>query len=304
MGDAPPVVLSGLGKRFGRTVALEAVDLVLEPGEIFGYLGPNGAGKTTTLRVIMGLLRPTAGTASVLGLDSWRQAGQVHRLVGYVPGEPALYPRLTGRQHLEYVGHLRGLRHDLGGAATASRLDLDLDRPAGALSRGNRQKLAIMLALLGEPALLVLDEPSSGLDPLVQQEFQTMLREHVAAGGSVLLSSHVLGEVQRMADRIGVLRQGRLVAVERLPELQAKSLHRVRATFAAPVRAEEFASLDGALDVQVDGPTLTCKAPQTALDAVLKAVARHPVVDFECAETELEEMFLTYYGGQGAGRAE
>ncbi len=288
--------LSDLGKRFGRTVALDGVSLSIEPGEIFGYLGPNGAGKTTTIRLLMGMLRPTTGQALVLGHDSWREAVEVHRLVGYVPGEPALYPRLTAAQHIDYFGHLRGTPADPRAGELAERLDLDLGRPAGTLSRGNRQKLAVLLALMSAPELLVLDEPTSGLDPIVQQEFHDLLREHVDGGGSVLLSSHVLGEVQRVADRIGVLRAGRLIAVERLQELQAKSLHQVRATFAEDVTAAEFAGITGIRDLRVTDHTMTCQAPQAALDAIIKQVGRRRVEDFECAETELEETFLAYYG--------
>ena len=185
---------------------------------------------------------------------------------------------------------------------TTALCDLDLSRPARALSKGNRQKLAILLALMSGPQVLVLDEPTSGLDPINQQEFQALLREHTAAGGSVLLSSHVLGEVERIADRIGVLRAGRLVAVERIDELRAKSLHHVTARFGERVSAAEFAGLPGVRDLVVDGDALRCSAPQTALDGLLRQITRHPVIDLGCAEAELEETFLTYYGsGNGTG---
>lgn len=300
MSENSPVVLTGLGKRFGRTVALDDVTLAIEPGETFGYLGPNGAGKTTTIRLLMGMLRPTTGRAEVLGFDAWRDAVKVHRRVGYVSGEPALYPKLTGHQHVAYFGHLRDDAPGPRAGELAERLGLDLARAAGTLSRGNRQKLAVLLALMSRPALLVLDEPTSGLDPLVQQEFQAILREHVAAGGSALLSSHVLGEVQRVADRIGVVRNGRLIAVERLQDLQAKSLHRVRASFTEPVAAADFARIPGVLDLHVSDHTLSLQAPQPALDAILRQVTRHHVEDFECAEAELEETFLAYYGSEGS----
>ena len=290
------MVLRDLGKRFGRTEALRGVSLTIEPGEVFGYLGPNGAGKTTTIRLLTGMLRPSAGSAHVFGLDCWRDAVAVHRRLGYVAGEPALYRRLTGLQHVAYFEALRATPSLVRARQVAERLDLDLDRPAGQLSRGNRQKLSLVLAWMSGPDLLVLDEPTSGLDPLVQQEFHAMVREHVRDGGSVLLSSHVLGEVQRVADRIGVLRAGHLVAVEQLGELLATSLHRVRATVKDPRLADELAGLDGVRDVHREGDTVVCHAPQSALDAVLKRVAAHDVVDFECAETELEETFLAYYG--------
>ncbi|GGH94953.1 ABC transporter [Arthrobacter liuii] len=295
------VQLAGVTKQFGRNTALDGVSLTIGPGEVFGYLGPNGAGKTTTIRLLMGMLRPTSGTASVLGLDAWRQSREVHRVVGYVPGEPALYDRLTGRQHVAYCAHLRH-RDDANRAAeVAARLDLDLDRPARTLSRGNRQKLAVVLAVMSRPRLLVLDEPTSGIDPLVQQVFHSILREHTADGGSVLFSSHVLGEVERVADRIGVVRGGKLVAVERLQDLAARSLHRVRARFAGDVAAEDFAGLPGVRDLLVEGRTLSCNAPQSALDALLKLVSAREVEDFECSEAPLEETFLSYYGMDQAG---
>jgi ABC-2 type transport system ATP-binding protein len=293
----------GLTKAYGRTIALRDVSLEIRAGEVFGYLGPNGAGKTTTLRVVMGLLRPTAGRAEVLGLDSWRDSVEVHRRVGYLPGEPALYGRLTGRQHVAYFGHLRGDRDDKHALGVAERVELDLDRPARALSKGTRQKLAVVLATMSRPELLVLDEPTSGLDPLVQQEFHGMLREHTAAGGSVLLSSHVLGEVQRIADRIGVLRAGRLVATERLDELRAKSLHHVSARFADDVTAAEFAGIPDLRDLTLAGGVLACGAPQPALDPLLKRISRHDVIDLECQEAELEETFLAYYGAGETGAA-
>lgn len=293
------VRLDGLTKRFGKRTALEDVSFSIEPGEVFGYLGPNGAGKTTTIRLLMGMLRPTSGSSRILGLDAWRQPVPAHRKVGYVPGEPALYDRLTGHQHVAYCAHLRG-RDDAGRAAgLADRLGLDLGRPARTLSRGNRQKLAVVLAVMSRPRLLVLDEPTSGIDPLVQQVFHAILLEHTAAGGSALFSSHVLGEVERVADRIGVVRQGRLVAVERLQDLAARSLHRVRARFAEDVSAADFAGIPGVRDVAVDGRSLSCSAPQAALDALLKRVSARRVDDFECAEAPLEDTFLTYYGAGG-----
>jgi len=303
LGAESMVQLAGLTKRFGRNTALDDVTLTIGPGEVFGYLGPNGAGKTTTIRLLMGMLRPTSGTASVLGLDAWRQSRDVHRVVGYVPGEPALYDRLTGHQHVAYCSHLRHRDDGQRAAEVAARLDLDLGKAARTLSRGNRQKLAVVLAVMSRPRLLVLDEPTSGIDPLVQQVFHSILREHTADGGSALFSSHVLGEVERVADRIGVVRAGKLVAVERLQDLAARSLHRVRARFAGEVPAAGFAAVPGIRDLLVDGRTLSCNAPQSALDALLKLVSAGEVEDFECSEAPLEEMFLSYYGMDPAGNA-
>ena len=314
--DGVSLRLAGLSKRFRRLSALTDVSLEVRPGEVFGYLGPNGAGKTTTIRLVMGMLRPSAGTAAVGRRDCWRDPVGVHRRVGYVPGDASTYPRLTGAQHVEYFAHLRrggpgGGEERLGvaeqrdrAAVLAERLDLDLARRSGTLSRGNRQKLALVLALMTPRPLLVLDEPSTGLDPLVQQEFHELLREHTGEGGSVLLSSHVLGEVQRVADRIGVLREGRLVAVEELQVLAAKSLHRVRASFLDEVTASDFERVPGVRDLLVsNGHVLTCNAPQQSLDALVKRVSEHSVDDFECAEADLEETFLAFYTKGGPPRA-
>jgi ABC-2 type transport system ATP-binding protein len=299
----PVIRCDGVTKRFGATEALRGVDLVVDEGEVFGYLGPNGAGKTTTLRIIMGLTRAGDGRAELFGLDAWAHRDELHRRVGYVPGDVALYPRLSGRDHIDYVGHLHGVGRPPEAAALAERLDLDLDKQARQLSRGNRQKLALLLALMTRPELLVLDEPSSGLDPLVQREFHVLLAEHVTRGGTVLLSSHVLSEVQRVATRIGVLSAGRVVAVEQLDALRAKSLHHVEAQFDGAVQAAPFASVPGVRDVRMEDGVLRCDAPQTSLDPLLKLIARHPVVDLNCTEAELEETFLAYYstpGGPGA----
>ena len=289
----------GVTKRVGATEALRGVDLAVLEGEVFGYLGPNGAGKTTTLRLLMGLTRCSAGRVEVLGLDAWRRRDEVHRRVGYVPGDVALYPRLSGLDHVDYLGHLGGIGQPSAATKLAERLDLDLRRPTRELSRGNRQKLALVLALMGQPELLVLDEPSSGLDPLVQREFHALLAEHSARGGTVLLSSHVLSEVQRVATRIAVLSAGRVVAVEELDALRAKSLHHVEAQLAERVRVEDFEALPGVRHVRFEEGVLRCEAPQSALDPLLKLVARHPVVDLTCTEAELEETFLAYYAPMG-----
>ena len=290
------MALDGLTKAYGRTMALRDVNLSIDPGEVFGYLGPNGAGKTTTIRLLMGLLRPTSGTARILGHDVWRDSVEVRRRTGYVSGEPALYDRLTGRQHVAYFASLRGDTDVKRAVLLADRLDLDLDRHARALSKGNRQKLAVVLGMMSAPRVLILDEPTSGLDPFAQEEFLALLREHTGTGGTVLLSSHVLTEVQRIADRVGILREGRLAAVERLDDLRGKSMHRITARIADAAAVAEFAGMPDVRDANLADGVLTCRAPQSALDGLIKQLARHRIVDLECAEAELEETFLTYYG--------
>jgi ABC-2 type transport system ATP-binding protein len=291
----PPVTMTSLSKRFGRFAALDDVSLELRAGEVFGYLGPNGAGKTTTLRILMGFLQPTSGTTRVFGLDAWQDAPAVHRRVGYVPGEVALYGRLTGWELLRFLGSMKGGVDADHLRLLAHRLDADLGRQLHTLSKGNRQKVAIMQALMGRPDLLILDEPTTGLDPLVQQQIHDLLREHAAAGGTVLLSSHVLSEVQRVADRVGIVRSGRLVAVERLDDLRRKSLHHVQVTFADPVAAPSF-EMDGVHDLVVDGPLLRCAASQHALDPLLREITRYRVVDLSCEEASLDATFLAFYG--------
>lgn len=300
MPSRPAITTAGLSKSYGRQPALVDVDLSVDAGEIFGYLGPNGAGKSTTLRILMGMLRPTSGSATVLGLDCWSSAPRVHRRVGYVPGELALYEKMTGLDHVSYFGQVGARGGRSRATDIADRLDLDLGRPVRVMSRGNRQKLGLVLALMSSPELLILDEPTTGLDPIMQREFDEVLREHTAAGGTVLLSSHVLSEVQQVADRIGVLREGRLIAVEKLHTLRQKSLHHLVVEFADPVRAEVFRDVAGVRDLVVDGRTLRCDAPEQALNALIQRVAKFTVVDLECAEADLEETFMTYYGTESS----
>ena len=288
-----------LSKSYGRHPALADVSLTVRRGEVFGYLGPNGAGKTTTIRLLLGLIRPSAGTAQVFGLDVWSRSTEVHRRVGYVAGEVAFWDRLTGHDLLGYLAHLRG-GHDLSYAeALAARLDVDLTRAVRTLSKGNRQKVAIIQALMSRPDLLMLDEPTSGLDPLAQQQVHELLREHAAGGGTVLLSSHLLDEVQRIADRVGIIRSGALVAVERLDELRAKSLHHVVVRFADPVTAGAFDRVPDVHDLVVSDHTLSCAVPQPSLDPLLKVIAGHRIEDLSCEEASLEDTFLAYYGNGG-----
>jgi ABC-2 type transport system ATP-binding protein len=295
MHAADPVIrLAGVSKRFGEHTALTDIDVEVRPGEVFGYLGPNGAGKTTTLRIVVGLLRPTAGRCTVLGLDSWRQRCTIARSMAFLSADNMLYAGLTGRDHLELVQRLRG-RGTEDGRSIAKQLDLDLDRPVGTLSRGTRQKLALMLALCNRPALLVLDEPTTGLDPIVQHEFHAIVRDAVANGTTVLLSSHVLDEVQRLADRVGIIRAGRIIAVERLADLRAHALHHVSLHFAGQPHPAEFLAVPDLRNLVVDGSTLRFTVPQTALDRIVKLAARHELLDLSCQEADLAETFLDWY---------
>ncbi len=299
MGNHELVVQTeSLSKRYGRVLALDGLSLDVRAGEVLGFLGPNGAGKTTTMRLLMGYLRPTAGSARVHGLDSWRDSVAVHARTGYLPGDVRLWPRLSARAVAGHLARLRGLDQDQGTVGLAKRLDVDLDRPIGELSKGNRQKAGVLLALLGDPDLLLLDEPTSGLDPLVQQEFHSVLRERVEAGAAVLLSSHVLSEVERVADRVAIIRSGRLLMLETMAGLREKARHGVEVRFGSPPPPEAFAGVAGITDVRLDGILLRCTM-QGVVDPLIKALSRYHVLDLNSHEADLEETFLALYGGEG-----
>jgi ABC-2 type transport system ATP-binding protein len=295
---------SGLVKSYGRHPALAGVDLAVGRGEVFGYLGPNGAGKTTTLRILVGLLRPSSGAAGVFGLDCWSDSREVRRRTGYLPGDVVLPPRLTGREVLDYFMALRGRDDWAEARSLAGQLELDLGRRVRALSRGNRQKLGIVQALMGRPDLLLLDEPTSGLDPIAQSQFHALVRDAAARGATVVLSSHVLSEVQALAGRVGILRAGRLVAVEPLEALRAKSIHRLEARFRGRADRAAFAGIAGVRDLVVGDGVLSCRLPAGALDGAVKALAALAIEDVSVIEGDLEETFLAFYeGGDDADAA-
>jgi ABC-2 type transport system ATP-binding protein len=283
-----------LTKRFGSARGIEDVTMSVQRGEVFGFLGPNGAGKTTTIRSLLDLLHPTSGSARLFGLDSRRDSRAIRARLGNLPGEFAYEPRRTGRELLAFLAQLRGM-DDLGAAPVfAERFSADLDRPLGELSRGNRQKIGLVQALFHEPELLILDEPTGGLDPLVQEEFHEVVAEQRDRGVTVFLSSHMLDEVERLCDRVGIIREGRLIDVEPVAALTRRSYRLVTVQFAEPVDPAEFAGLPGVSELSVDDTTVTFKAGGE-LDPVIKAIAAHSVRDLELAHPSLEEIFLTYY---------
>jgi beta-exotoxin I transport system ATP-binding protein len=284
----------GLTKTYGPTRAVVELSLQVEQEQVFGFLGPNGAGKTTTIRMLLGLQRPTSGRASVLGLDAQADSVEVHRRVGYLPGELALYPRLTGRQHLDRFARMRG-DGDLSLARQlCERFAVELDRPARELSKGNRQKLGLVLAFMHRPQLLILDEPTSGLDPLMQDEFEQLVRETVAEGRTVFLSSHELDEVQRLADRVAIIRSGRLVASDTVASLRQSTPLRVEVRFRGPVDAGLFARLEGVSVTSHDGDRITLQAAGP-LAPVLRAIAEHDPADVLSRRADLDELFLELY---------
>lgn len=285
---------SGLTKVFGDLVAVDDLDLQVDAGEIFGFLGPNGAGKSTTIRVLLDQLRASAGTGQVLGLDIRDGSLEIRRRIGYVPGDLALYPKLTGRQTLEYFAGLRG-GVDMGYVdQLAERLDADLSRKVGEYSTGNRQKVGLIQAFMHKPELLILDEPNAGLDPLVQQTFHEMLREVRQDGRTVFLSSHTLSEVERVADRVGIIRHGRLVVVERVAELKRKAIRQLDFEFAVPVPQDLFARVEQVHDVDIDGVHARISY-EGSVNPVLQAAMAYEVVNLHSRDADLEEIFLAYY---------
>ena len=286
----------GLTKYYGSARGIVEVDLEVDVGEVFGFLGPNGAGKTTTIRLLVDHIRPTSGRARVLGIDPQREPVEVLRRIGLLPTDMELYPRLTGQALLDYLGKLRGGVHPGGRDGLVERFGAELDRPVRELSRGNRQKLALVAAFMHDPELVILDEPTTGLDPLVQREFQTLVRELRDRGRTVFLSSHTLSEVERVADRVGIIRDGRLVVTERIGDLKAKAVRHLEFEFPDPVACEPFAALAGVRTAETDAHgTLLRLAIEGPVGPAIMLAARHAPVNVVSAEPDLEELFLTYY---------
>jgi ABC-2 type transport system ATP-binding protein len=288
------IEIRGLSKDYGEGRGVFDLDLNVEPGEILGFLGPNGAGKSTTMRMLVGLIQPTGGGASVLGCDIASGSLEIRRRTGYLAGDFGLYKQLSGRRML---GHLAGLHGRVpAGAidALAERFDAQLDRPIRDLSTGNRQKIGLIQAFMHQPELLILDEPIAGLDPLVQRNFHELLHEVRAEGRTVFLSSHTLSEVDRVADRVAILRQGKLVVVDRLANLRSLAVRRLDIEFAHPPDPAEFRAVAGVRSADASGTVLHISFEGSA-DAVVKAAAAHEVVSIRSREDDLEEIFLRYY---------
>ncbi len=288
----------GLTKLYGKARGIKDVTFSVEPGEVFGLLGPNGAGKTTAIRTLLDLLHPTSGSATIFGLDSRRQSVAIRARLGNLPGDFGYGKRASGREALALLARLRGVPTLDRAEALAQRFRADLDRRLGELSRGNRQKVGLILSLFHEPELLILDEPTSGLDPLMQEEFLALVREERERGCAVLISSHELDEVERVCDRVGIIRDGRLIAVERVADLLGKTQRRVSVEFSEQVDLEQLRSLPGVSDLVAEDGRVSFHVSGD-LDAVVKAISRHMVADLEFAHPTLEEVFLTYYEDGG-----
>ena len=295
MNDQSVIHTEGLTKHYGDVKAVVNLNLDIRAGEIFGFLGPNGSGKTTTIRTMLDEIRPTAGRASILGLDTHDKAVEIRRHIGYLPGDLAMYPNLTGKDTLTYFANLRGGVDWSYVGLLAKRLDADLTKKVGNLSSGNRQKVGLIQAFMNRPKVLIMDEPSSGLDPLIQREFQTMLREVAGEGYTVFLSSHSLSEVQRVADRVGIIRNGKLIAIEIVSDLRSKAIRRIELVFDTPVDAAVFEAVPGVRDVSVKDHQAVLSY-DGKMEVLLRAVMdRYDLVDIHTQEADLEEIFLTYY---------
>ncbi len=293
--SAPAIEIDGLSKLYGNVRGIEDLTMSVEQGEVFGFLGPNGAGKTTTIRTLLDLLHPTAGSARIFGLDSHRDSVSIRARIGNLPGDFGFGKHTTGHEALTLVARLRGVA-DLSYADTlARRLHADLTRPLGELSRGNRQKIGLILALFHRPELLIFDEPTGGLDPLMQEEFLALVREERDRGATVFLSSHELDEVERVCDRVAIIGAGRLIAIERMTDLMSRAQRHVSVRFAEPIDPDELAALPGVSAVSAEGSEVSFTV-SGEVDRVVKALSRHHVADLEIVHPTLEEVFLSYYG--------
>ena len=289
-----PIEISGLVKRFGRVTALDGLDLQVAQGEVHGYLGPNGAGKSTTIRVLLGLLRADEGTVRLLGGDPWREAAELHRRIAYVPGDVTLWPNLTGGEVIDLLGRLRGGLDERRRADLVERFELDPTKKGRTYSKGNRQKVALVAALASDVELLLLDEPTSGLDPLMGEVFEDCVNEFRQQGGTALLSSHVLAEVEQLCDRVSILRAGRCVETGSLADLR----HLTRTTVRAETErvADGLAGMAGVHDLVVEGRRAAFEVDTADLDAALGVLHAAGIRTLSATPPTLEELFLRHYG--------
>ena len=309
MSAAPAIDVDGLSKYYGPVVGVEDLSFRVERGESYGFLGANGAGKTTTMRVLLDLIRPTSGLARVFGIETTADPVAIHRRVGYLPGEFDLYDRLTGAQTITYFGNLRGGVDRAYSDRLVEALDLDTSRRFKEYSKGNKQKVGLVVALQHRPDLLILDEPTSGLDPLVQQTFFGLVREARDEGRTIFLSSHIIDEVDRTCDRVAIIREGRLVQVDRIEAIRELAFHHVELTFGSPVAPALFEGLPGVSDVTARGDVVSMRV-SGPIGAVVTIAAQHGIVDVVSREPNLEDVFLAQYGdhpvatGEASGEAQ
>ena len=297
----PPIIQTErLTKAYGVHRGVVDVDLEVVAGEVFGFLGPNGVGKTTTIRILLDLIRPTSGSARVFGIVSSQDPVAIHARIGYLPGEFTLYDRLTGEETIEYFANLRGGFDRAYSGQLVERLGLDTSRRFREYSRGNKQKVGLVCALQHRPELLILDEPTAGLDPLVQQTFNELLFEAKAEGRTVFLSSHIISEVERTCDRVAIIRDGQIVRLDSVESLRELAAHEVELRFAEPVDPAPYAAVPGVSNLAVEGRTIRMLV-SGPVAPVVRLAAQANLVDFVSREPSLEEVFLAEYG-TAAGR--
>jgi ABC-2 type transport system ATP-binding protein len=294
--SVPAIETAGLTKFYGERRGIEGLDLRIEAGEVFGYLGPNGAGKTTTIRLLLDLIRPTRGRAAIAGLDTRAQSVEARRRTGYLPGELKLPSQSSAARYLRFLGRLRGGVDERAVSDLAGRLGLDVDRRIGDLSKGNKQKVGIVAAFMHDPEILILDEPTSGLDPLRQQDVLQLIHERAAAGRTVFLSSHELDQVEHSAGRVGIVRDGHLVAIESMASLRQRAVRRVEVRLAEPaVDVHGLDRIPGVSEVSAHDGTIRLVV-EGSMDPLVKELARLPVQTLTSEPPELDEVFRSYYG--------
>lgn len=298
--DSPLIELTNLSKRYAgaHKLALDNVSLKIAAGEVYGFLGPNGAGKSTTIRTLMNFIQPTSGSARILGMDIVKDSVVIKRSVGYLSSDMAMYPKLTGAQFLRYLGEVQGLRDAAYQKELLRRLNADSGKRLGDLSRGNRQKFALVQAFMHQPDVLILDEPSSGLDPLMQEEFYKLLREASDRGAAIFMSSHIMGEVQKVCDRVGIIREGTLLTERDIKAMEKEAAHTLDITFAEMPPVKELARLSG-VEVTAHSDTNVTIHLHGELSPLLAALSKHKVTRLDVRQLDLEELFMQYYKDEG-----
>ena len=294
MVNTTAIKITGLSKYYGKSRGIVDLNLEVSQGEILGYLGPNGAGKTTTMRILMDFIRASEGTAQIFGMDSHKDSLNIRRNIGYLSTSPVLYENLTGRQFLTYCMNIKGQDETTSFIELAERLNCDLDKKIDTLSHGNKQKIAIIRALAHKPQLVIMDEPTTGLDPFVQNEFESIIRGMAADGSTILFSSHVLSEVENICDRIAIIGNGKLITVEDVSDLKSKQVRIFTVTFVENVDAETFESIPAIKNIDVLNNQLSFEI-SGPIDSIIKAIAKYKVLDIKIHEPDLEEIFLSYY---------
>ena len=289
----PVIVIDNLYKSYGKVQAVKGISMRVEQGEIFGFLGPNGAGKTTTIRCMLDVIRPTSGTLRVLGLDAQRDKMELHQRIGYLPGDVRLPGQMTGKQIIDYFSRLQGLTPVLLDDLVA-RFDVEMKRPLKSYSKGMRQKIGVVLAFMCDPQVLILDEPTSGLDPLLQRTFNEFLLQEQARGKTIFMSSHIMSDVEKVCQRVAVIRQGEIVTIEEVEKLRQKAGQRVTVEFSDAVSADEVARMPGVSNVTRNNSAYHFNI-SGSMDALIKALSRHEVLRLQAEEAPLEEVFLKFY---------